>query len=96
MFSIRRKKEKQSVLDKPIIDLAMEMENGYSDELVQQAQAMKLMLEAKATEQKPKVSNEALVSAGASLAGILMILLFESKNVITNKNALSFVNKPRA
>jgi hypothetical protein len=41
---------------------------------------------------KPKVSYDALVSAGSSLAGILLILSHERAHVITTK-ALGFVTK---
>ena len=41
-----------------------------------------------------RVSRNVLISAGASLGGIVLILAYEHANVITSK-ALGFVTKPR-
>lgn len=42
-----------------------------------------------------EVSADAVVAAGASIAGIVMILTFERTHIMTSK-ALSFVFKPKA
>lgn len=94
VFKFPRREKKTSVLDQSITDLALELENGYSDEMGQQAAVMKTLMEAKAIEQKPKLSAETLAASLTTLTGIAMILLFEQKGVITSKS-LSFINKPR-
>lgn len=45
-------------------------------------------------EPKKRISPDALVSAGASLLGIVLILSYEQTHVVTTK-ALSFITKPK-
>jgi hypothetical protein len=97
MFNLRfRKEEAPSKLD-PVIDaLVSEMKQGWTTEdFRNQAQALKLLMEAKAAEPKPdRVSASQLAAIGANLGGIALILLFEQKNVITTKS-LNFLHKPK-
>jgi hypothetical protein len=44
---------------------------------------------------KPRISTDTLVSAGASILGIILILGYERVNVVTSK-ALGFVFKSKA
>lgn len=50
--------------------------------------------EERASKKKFNISGDALITAGASLAGILMILSYERANVIATK-ALGFIAKAR-
>lgn len=72
-------------------------EDGSEDQL-HAAQAVKTLMEARiadtAVRRSPIIDPNVLVSAGASLLGIIAILGFEKANVVTSK-AVGFVVKPK-
>lgn len=76
------------------LDLKMRELEGREDETQDERDHKKSELEFKIAEAKKpdRVSKDALVAAGASIAGILMIISYEKVNVIASK-ALGFVLK---
>ena len=98
MFS-RRNFNETHQLDQTITDLISEFAGSEDpEEEVQRAQALKTLMEARTADQaarrSPIIDPNVLVSAAASLAGIIAILGFEKANVVTSK-AVSFVPKIR-
>lgn len=98
MFN-RVPKDQTHELDQTITDLISEFAGSEtSEEQVQSAQALKTLMEARtadmAARRAPIIDPNMLVSAGASLLGIIAILGFEKANVVTSK-AVSFVPKMR-
>ena len=100
MFSLKRETPEPTKLDERINDLIDSLA-GFEDGSEEQAAAitaLKTLTELRAMERqtmrRPSVSPDVLVSAVASLAGIIAILSFEKANVVTSK-ALSFVPKPK-
>lgn len=99
MFN-RAPKDQTHELDTAITNLISGfdgMDDGSEDQL-RAAQSLKTIMEArtadKADRRTPIVDPSILVSAGASLLGIIAILGFEKANVVTSK-AVSFVTKPK-
>ena len=99
MFN-RRNFNETNELDKTIssmIQAFADLDDG-SDEQATAAQALKTMIEARTTDMEvrraPIIDPNVLVSAAASLAGIIAILGFEKANVITSKG-LAFIPKIR-
>lgn len=97
MYNPFKTDEKPSVID-PVIETLISEMSGYdaSDELYSQAAAnLKILMEAKAVEpRKPRVSPETLAIIAGNLAGIVMILAYEKKGVITSR-AFSLVTRTR-
>jgi hypothetical protein len=97
VFSMKRHEQPASVVD-PVIEKLISEMSGYdaSDEdYTKMAANLKVLLEAKAVEPKPeRINPNVLATIGANLVGIVLILAFEKKNVITSKS-LSMVMKPR-
>lgn len=87
-------------LDEPITHLisAIEVMEDGSEEQVKAIQSLKILMETRiadmAARRAPVIDPNVIVSAAASLAGIIAILGFEKANVITTK-AVSFVPKIR-
>lgn len=99
MFN-RRNLDASHELDSTITDLISAfagLDDG-SDEQTAAAQALKTLMEARtadlASRHAPIIDPNVLVSAAASLTGIIAILGFEKANVVTSK-ALSFVPKTK-
>ena len=97
MFN-RRKPAVTHELDQTItylIDAFAGLEDG-SDEQAASAQSIKTLMEARTADRTatnaPIVDPNILVSAAASLIGIISILGFEKANVVTTKS-LSFIPK---
>lgn len=95
MFSLKHRKEEPSKLD-PVIDNyiaeLLQEEPGSAKHTKMTAELIKLM-ETKAAEPKEDhVSANQVAAVAGNLAGILLILLFERKNVITTKS-LNFIPK---
>lgn len=95
----RRNFDEAHELDQTITDLISEFAGSDDpEEALQRAQALKTLMEArtadKAAKSSPIIDPNVLVSAGASLLGIIAILGFEKANVVTSK-AVSFVPKIR-
>lgn len=84
-----------SAIQKAIDQVLTEMEDVTADspefaKMVDQLVTLTKALPAK----EAKVKLDTLITAGASLAGIIMILTFEKAGIVTSK-ALSFVMKAR-
>ena len=96
----RRNFDEPHELDVPITHLisAIDGLDDGSDEQVKASQSLKIMMEARtadtAARRAPVIDPNMIVSAAASLAGIIAILGFEKANVVTTK-AVSFVPKIR-
>jgi aspartate-semialdehyde dehydrogenase len=74
------------------------MDDDASEEKTKAVQSLKILMEARVvdmtTRRAPVIDPNVIISAAASLAGIIAILGFEKANVITTK-AVSFVPKMR-
>lgn len=97
MFT-KKHNTKDKALDTEIQEVLSEMRDinkahpDYETHLDKLERLYKLKLNIQ--HEKKTVSPDALVAAGASIAGIVMILGFEQANVLTSK-AMSFVFKPK-
>jgi hypothetical protein len=98
MFNKKRTPEEHPV-DKALADAYLNLA-GYNPEDKEHAKTVKqiaALLEIKAaSEKKPRItfSQDAMLTAGASLLGILLILNYERANVVASK-ALGFVSKSK-
>lgn len=88
-----------SVVDEAISECYAHLK-GFDPETKEHAKVLKQIAQLekikKLSEKKPKMifTPDALLTAGASLLGILLILNHERANVVTTK-ALGFVSKPK-
>ena len=73
---------------------AMETVSPSSEEYSAMADQVAKLYKLKETDSPDRVSKDALIAAGASILGILLILNFERLGVVTSK-AVGFVTKPR-
>lgn len=87
--------------DKNTVDLEidalleeMAVEHGDTDKYKKLADNLKTLYEIKATSKKTRIDPNTIVTAGASLAGILLVLNYEKVDIITTK-ALGFIPKVR-
>lgn len=98
VFSRKRAEEKPSVLDQVIENLISEMAGyeAHSPEYLAAATSLRVLLETRANEpRKERINPNTVAVVAGNLAGIILILAFEQRNIITSK-ALSFVMKPKA
>lgn len=72
----------------------MAIEHGDTDRYKKLADNLRTLYEIKATSKKTKIDPNTLITAGASLAGILLVLHYEKVDVIATK-ALGFIPKVR-
>lgn len=97
MRIFKPKEEKPSELQ-PLIDEIISEMAGYdapSEEYQTLLSSLRVLLEAKANEPKPKeLSPDTAAIVAGNLAGVALILLFEMKTVI-NSRALGMINKPK-
>lgn len=97
MFTLRKSVSAPSKLDETIENLLSDMA-GYevhSEEYTKACENLKVLYEAKASLPKPEsVSPDTFANVVANLVGIVAILGYEKKNIITSK-ALSFVTKTK-
>jgi hypothetical protein len=98
MFGMNRAKSKPSVIDPVIDDLISTMagEEATTEDYQRMVSSLRTLLEAKAaTEPEPqRINPNTLAIIAGNLAGIILILAFEKKNVITSKS-LGLLMKPR-
>lgn len=89
------KKDKRTGLEKEI-DVVLNYMQGLKIDSEEYRKTMRMLLDMyKAKEFEPKrVSPDALVGVGGSLAGILMIIAYEPTHILASK-ALMFVLKGR-
>jgi hypothetical protein len=96
----RKSNDETHPLDESIENLTRALTGMTQGEEVhtQAVQSLKVLMELrnadKAESRKPPVSPEVLTAASAHILGILLILGFEQKHVLTSK-AMSFVPKIR-
>ena len=85
-----------AALEMVITDLLIELkeENKHSDDYTKLVQQLVTLYGLKENSSRKPLSPDALLAAGANLAGILLILNYEKMGVVTSK-ALSFVAKLR-
>lgn len=98
VFNLKPAEEKSSVLDPVIENLISEMAGygGETEQYTEMAANLKTLLEARATEpRKERISPNTIAVVAGNIAGIILILAFEQRNIVTSK-ALSFVMKPKA
>ena len=81
-------------LDEAIRDLieSMSQDTPGSPEYAEKVKNLDILYKAKATYGKRHVSADAVLTAAASIVGVVLMLGFEKSNVITTK-ALSFLPK---
>lgn len=97
---VRKSNDEAHPLDEPIGNLIQALAGmTEGDEAHTQAvQSLKVLMELrnadKAESRKLPVSPDVLTAAGAHILGILLILAYEQKHVLTSK-AMSFVPKIR-
>lgn len=91
-----KKTKNQNSIDKAIDRLLTEMAifDVTSEDYATYVEQLDRLYKIRDRETSDHVSKDALVAAGASLAGIIAILSFEKANVITSK-ALGFVVKSK-
>jgi nitrate/nitrite-specific signal transduction histidine kinase len=85
-----------SPLDKEITRVTRELDNHIvsSEEYVSLVDQLIRLHKLRNEEKSASVSQDTLVLAGTNLLGILMIISYEHKHVITSK-ALPMIQKPR-
>lgn len=97
---VRKQNDETHPLDEPIDNLTRALAGMAEGEEIhtQAVQSLKVLMELrnadKAEMRKLPVSPEVLTAAGAHIFGILLILGFEQKHVLTSK-AMSFIPKVR-
>lgn len=91
-----RKRSDEPELQKTINELLADMRNadGASDDFKAMTKRLKELYALKESDSKRRVSPDTLAIVAGNLGCVAMIVLYESKNVMTSK-ALSFVTKLR-
>lgn len=86
--------EKDEALENAIAHVYNDLRNVEPDspEFAKMVDQLTKLYELKPKPAKDRISADTLVTVGANLAGIVLILGFEKANVITSK-ALGFVSK---
>lgn len=90
----KQQTEEDQALNEAIAHVYRDLE-GYdadSPEFAKMVDQLSKLYELKPKPAKDRISTDTLITVGANLAGIVLILGFEKANVITSK-ALGFVSK---
>lgn len=89
-------KQDSSPLDKEITRVTRELDNHIvsSEEYASLVDQLIRLHKLRNEEKSAEVSKDTLVLAGTNLLGILLIISYEHKHVITSK-ALPMIQKPR-
>lgn len=92
---IDRFKKHPSKLDEPIDKLLEEMRiyDPNSEEYKAALDSLQKLMEMRSEERRPKFSYDVLLQSGTYLFGILLIVGYEQKHVVTSK-ALTLLNRP--
>lgn len=90
------KNENKSKLDEVIDDLLNQMEgkDGDSKEYEKMSDNLSKLYEAKSKMKRFDINPETLLVVGGNILGILIILAYEEKNIISSK-AMKFIGKGR-
>lgn len=85
-------KNLQTAIDKILFE--MDAVDPASDKYAKLTEQLEKLYKIQISTKPERVSKDALVGVGGSLAGIIAIILFEKNNILTSK-ALGFVSKIR-
>lgn len=97
MFNLRPK-ERPSALDPVIEDLVSELKgfDGTDENYRTAADNLKILLEAKALEPRRREMDPNVIAAVAgNLAGIVLVLAFETRGNVIASKAMNLIHKPK-
>lgn len=97
MFNNQKNKDHEGLtqaIDTALLELAMTKPNSEEYAAILEKIERLFKLQAPKTEPRKPISPDALISAAASLAGIVLVINAEHVGVITSK-ALGFIVKPK-